>query len=79
MEEKDPDVYSKGREDLEENDEIDEAEEGFMQGYEQDKDPASCAFCKTLLTGTDFHEEELEGENLRFCSKDCADKYKEKN
>jgi hypothetical protein len=77
---KDSDIYEDdSREELEENDEIDEAEEGFMQGYEQDKDPGTCAQCNSILIGSDIHEEEFGEETLRFCSTDCAAKYKKEH
>ena len=68
------DVYSeKGLEELEESDEINELEEGFMEGYEEGEHQAKCANCKKVLVGEDFIEEELDGENYRFCSEECAD------
>ena len=69
--------HEESREALTESDEIDEVEEGFMKGYDEDKNPAECATCKTILEDV-FVEEEINGETYRFCSEECAKKFKEK-
>tara|TARA_Y100000310_G_scaffold343159_1_gene449546 strand:+ start:59958 stop:60233 length:276 start_codon:yes stop_codon:yes gene_type:complete len=72
------DLYSeKGREELAEDDEIDEIEEGFMQGYEGGDRLAKCAICKKILAD-DFVEEEFEEEIYRFCTDEHAEAYKRK-
>ncbi len=72
---KDEDIYTdEGREVAEDEDEISDVEEGFMEGYEEDEKAAKCAYCKKIL-GDDFIEEEIDGEMLRFCSERCANKY----
>ncbi len=47
----DEDIYSTtGREELMENeDEITDVDEGFMQGYEEGEKIAECAHCKKIL------------------------------
>ncbi|MEA2036069.1 MAG: hypothetical protein U9O94_01065 [Nanoarchaeota archaeon] len=71
------DVYSEeGREEAVDNDEISPAEEGFMEGAHGDGQGAKCRKCGAVL-GDDFIEKR-EGEEIhRFCSDECADKYKE--
>ena len=71
------DVYDK-TEELEEADEIDEAEAGFMKGYEENYDGSTCSNCKTVLEGTEFVEEEIEGNKYRFCSDNCANNFESK-
>ena len=75
----DEDIYSNtGREELiEEEDEITDVDEGFMQGYEEGEKMAMCPNCKKLLED-DFVEQELNDETYRFCSDECATKYVEK-
>lgn len=69
----DDDVYSeKGREELVEADEIDEVEEGFMEGYEEGEHQAKCAECEKILVDENFIEEELDNKHYRFCSRECA-------
>jgi len=79
-EEKVGDIYNQENlEDLEENDEISEAEEGFMQGYEGNiKDPEKCVTCGKLLECDHFIEKEIEGVVHKFCNDKCADDYDEK-
>ncbi|MBS3174669.1 hypothetical protein J4440_02205 [Candidatus Woesearchaeota archaeon] len=68
-----PDIYDKeGLEELEENDEITEVEEGFMEGYEHGDKLAVCAECSIELVDKDIIEEEIEGKHYHFCSKECA-------
>ncbi|MBI2148520.1 hypothetical protein HYU23_02475 [Candidatus Woesearchaeota archaeon] len=67
------DIYDEeGREELEESDEINELEEGFMEGYEEGEHQAKCAECGKVLIGENFLEEELDGKHYRFCSEECA-------
>jgi hypothetical protein len=73
-ENKEVNVYNEA-EKLEENDEIEPSEEGFMKGYESDADESTCANCHTVLKGTDFIEEEIKGNVYRFCSRKCADAF----
>ena len=68
------DVYNK-TEELEEADEIDEAEAGFMKGYEDNIDESTCSNCKTVLEGTNFIEEEIKGKKYRFCSSKCLETF----
>ncbi|MDP6642263.1 MAG: hypothetical protein QGF74_02715 [Candidatus Nanoarchaeia archaeon] len=72
------DVYSEeGREESIEDDEIDEVEQGFMQGYDAGDRLAKCSLCLKILSD-DFIEEELKGELYRFCSEEHAETYKRK-
>ena len=71
-------IYDKGfREELEESDEINEAEEGFMQGYEEDELIAECANCKKMLNNN-YIEEEINDRKYRFCSERCAERFMRK-
>ena len=73
------DIYSeKGREKLEEAEEISPEEEGFMEGYENVDNIVKCSMCGKVLS-EDFIEEEISGKVHRFCSTGCADKYAEKH
>jgi len=75
LEDEDQDLYAEeGREGAMEDDEVDELEEGFMQGYEAGDKMAKCALCKKPI-GKDFVEEEIGNEKYRFCSEDHAEAY----
>ncbi len=77
-EDKEIEIYDEeAREDLEENDEIDELEEGFMEGYENDS-AAECTSCKKILQEESI-EEEMDGELYRFCSEKCASLFEKKH
>ena len=68
-----PDIYEEeGLEDLEENDEITETEEGFMEGYEHGPHETKCAQCGVVLVDKDIVEEEINGDKYNFCSEECA-------
>ena len=63
------DVYTeKGREELIENDEISDAEEGFVQGFEEEEKLVECANCKKILVTEDFVEKKIDEGIIRFCS-----------
>ncbi|MBD3309703.1 hypothetical protein GF351_00635 [Candidatus Woesearchaeota archaeon] len=74
--EKEEDVYSEeGREKLVEDDEIEPAEEGFMEGAEEKGEMAKCENCGKILDTDDkssIVERELDGEKHWFCSEKCA-------
>ena len=70
--EKEFNIYNKG-EDLNKSDEISTAEEGFMEGYEDDH-LATCSHCDEVLTN-EVVEKEFDGEKYRFCCEDCAEKF----
>lgn len=63
-----------GREDALDADEINDVEEGFMQGYEEGEKMAKCSLCKKPL-GKNIVEKEYNGEIYRFCSEHCADEF----
>ena len=67
------DIYTgEGRQDLlEDEDEITDIEEGFMQGYEGGEKLSVCNNCGKILE-QEITEEEVEGELLHFCSPRCA-------
>ncbi|MBS3168237.1 hypothetical protein J4216_03875 [Candidatus Woesearchaeota archaeon] len=70
------DIYTKeGRRELEEEDQIVEDEEGFMEGYEQGEVLSKCANCGKVLIDEKFVEEEFNGELFRFCSNECANSF----
>ena len=78
FEEEERNVYSdEAREELTDSDEINEAEDGFMKGYEEETNTSECANCHSVLTD-DVIEEEFDGELCRFCSEECATKFEEK-
>ena len=63
------DVYSDNfNESLEDNDEISEAEEGFMQGYNEDDIVKECKNCQNILDDH-FIEQEISNKRHGFCSK----------
>ncbi len=80
--EKEEDIYSEpGREVLnDEEDEISDVEEGFMQGVEEDEKSAICQTCKKVLSDEESENIEIEykGDTYRFCSEECAEKFSKK-
>lgn len=79
-EEGEKDIYSeKGREDLVEDDEIEPWEQGFMQGAEGGGQGAKCRKCGKPLIDKEVVEKDIDGENHRFCSEECANKFVEKD
>ncbi len=67
------DIYDEeGREKLEEADEINELEEGFIEGFEEGEHQAKCAECNKVLVDEKFIEEEIDDQHYRFCSDECA-------
>jgi hypothetical protein len=77
--EKEADVYSQtGREQLEEDDEIDTWEEGFMEGAAQDGALGKCANCGAALFKGNTVETKIKSKKVWFCSDYCLDEYKEK-
>jgi len=75
MPEGDEDIYNeKDAEALEEGEEIDETEEGVVEGYEENL--AKCALCGKVITGDGPVELEIKGEHFMFCSADHAEKFK---
>jgi len=77
--EEDMDVYEEDQaEEMDSQDEIDELEEGFMQGYKKGGKTAKCANCGAVL-GEDTIEKEIKDEVYSFCSEKCASKFNKKN
>lgn len=75
---KDEDIYTEeGREVAEEEGEITEVEEGFMEGYDEDDEAVKCTKCGKVLQ-EDYVEEEIKGKTLKFCSVKCANNYRKK-
>jgi len=72
------DIYEEeGMEEAVESDAINDVEEGFMQGYE-DENLAKCVTCKRVLINEEYTiEREIDGNLMRFCSERCAENYKE--
>ncbi|MDP1694247.1 MAG: hypothetical protein Q8L34_01785 [Candidatus Woesearchaeota archaeon] len=77
IEEKDDDVYSDPEELLEDEDELDDVDEGFMKGYNDSETVIKCTNCKKLIEG-DGIEEEFDDEKHKFCSQECLNEYEEK-
>lgn len=74
--EKEADVYSKvGRDALREDDEVDDWEEGFMDGAEGGGQRAKCMKCGAEIEVNTCVEKELDGELKWFCSAKCLAKY----
>jgi len=72
------DVYSEaGLEREQENDEITPNEEGFMEG-ENKESAGVCQQCNKVLDNQQegVVEEEIKGEQKRFCSDGCAETYR---
>lgn len=79
--EKEEEVYSEeGREKLIEDAEIEDWEEGFMEGAEQRGEQHCCEECGKLLgeEETEIIEREFDGEIKWFCSSEHAQKYADK-
>jgi YHS domain-containing protein len=77
--EKEETVYGPvGREKLQEDDEIDTWEEGFMEGAEDDGEQAKCAFCGTVLMRGKTFETKIKGKVVWFCSDAHIEEYKKK-
>lgn len=74
------DVYSKeGRKKLEEDEEIDPWEEGFMQGAEQAGQLGKDALTgEPLMDVEDVVEEEIDGKTYRFVNEKNAEKFRRK-
>lgn len=78
---RDEDVYKEaGREKLREDAEIEDWEEGFMEGAEGRGEQNCCAYCGKLLgeKKTEVFEREFDGEIKWFCSDEHAQKYADK-
>ena len=71
------DVYSDPEELLEDEDELDDVDEGFMKGYNDSEVVFKCANCKKIIEDTVI-EEEFDDELLKFCSQECLSEYEEK-
>lgn len=61
-------------EELIENDEVSTAEAGFMEGYES-KEFGECSNCKKSLDFEKAIVREIEGIEMTFCSRKCANLY----
>ncbi len=77
IEERDDDVYSDPEELLEDEDELDDVDEGFMKGYNDSEVVVKCSNCKKIIEDTPV-EEEFDDELLKFCSQECLNEYEEK-
>ncbi|MFO8015593.1 MAG: hypothetical protein R6U32_00665 [Candidatus Woesearchaeota archaeon] len=72
-------VYSEaGRENLAEDDEVENWEEGFSKGADEEGKDAKCRYCGKILSGTDFYERKIDGMKCLFCSEEHAERYIEK-
>jgi len=73
------DIYDeKTRKEEVDNDEISDAEEGFMEGYEDDN-LTECAYCHQMVRNKDCIEREINKVRYRFCCEDCYNKFLEKD
>ena len=70
------DVYTaEGREELLEEDEINEVEEGFAEGYEQGDTEITCQNCGKMLTDEHVIKRSFNGQDYFFCSISCAENF----
>ncbi|MBU0930218.1 MAG: hypothetical protein KJ623_04060 [Nanoarchaeota archaeon] len=78
-EEGDEDIYEeKDAEALKEGDEISEAEEGIMEG--QNEDLTKCAVCGKIIPASESPIElEIDGEHYFFCSTEHAEAFKKQH
>ena len=77
--EEDKDVYEdEFLEEAMEADEINDLEEGFMKGYDDEEELVKCAKCKRLVTEANAIEKEINNETYVFCSQQCAKTFKKK-
>lgn len=51
-------------------------EEAFMQGYSEEEKIVTCDECGVAIHGTPLTKT-IDGENHRFCSKECAKEFAE--
>ena len=66
-------------EESQENDEVEELEEGFIKGYDEENSDL-CNNCHKVLTGyDDILEVEVNNKLYKFCSERCANKFERKN
>jgi len=71
------DIYNEDEaEEMEEEDEISPGEEGFMEGYEEGSRIAKCKQCGNVLVGENIFELDIGKKHYRFCSEQCAEKFK---
>ena len=76
----DDDIYEDaGMEEALEDEEIDDLEEGFMRGYEQEG-LSICRVCKKIIDDfDDIVEVEFEGKTIVLCSEKCAGRFRKKH
>jgi len=73
------DIYEdQGLEEAKESDEIDDLEEGFMKGYDDEEELLRCKKCKRVVSENNAVEREINHETVIFCSEKCAKAYKKK-
>ena len=79
-EDSEDDIYDdSGIEEALEEEEIDDLEEGFMRGYEEEGIPI-CPICKKIIDDfDDITEVEYEGKSISFCSERCSIKFKKRH
>ena len=71
------DVYSENfNEELEESDEINESEQAFMHGYNEENSNLECANCRNILDKYVI-EHEINDKLCKFCSKKCLKQFVE--
>ncbi len=73
---KEENVYSdSARKELVDSGGISAREEGFMEGYNEEKAEEECDTCENIITEKKIVKE-IDGERHTFCSQKCADEYK---
>lgn len=76
---KEADVYSsKGRKVLRDGDEVDDWEDGFMEGAEGGGQQAKCMRCGKDIKLDQCVEKEIDGELKWYCSMKCLTEYEKK-
>jgi YHS domain-containing protein len=56
---------------------LDTSEEAFMKGYDNEEKIKECPECGASIEQDEEIIAKIDGENLVFCSKSCAEDYKE--
>jgi len=56
---------------------LDSSEEAFMKGYDNEEKIKECPECGASIEEDEGIELEIDGDKQKFCSKVCADDYKE--
>jgi len=56
---------------------LESSEEGFLRGYSDEEEVGECAECGSAVNEENRIEKEIDGEQVVFCSKMCAEEFEE--